>query len=231
MQHRAPRRTAPRRTRRGARRGPRGMASLRREYFAFAADPAARYRVRFERIVQHLWEARQSNRRLALRTVEHMDDLVHAVACVDNRAQAWADLTERYESPLVRACRRKLGEIEAILFVRRLLADLRQRHACPPSEKQPSLRGYVAVRPLRNWLSDRLSVALNRELRSAERQRARLRDVDSTYLTAACAGHAFSFGHAEPASITRVRPFPLRLVAGDSRVEVASWPYEPAQEM
>jgi hypothetical protein len=204
------------------------MASLRRDYFASAADPAARYRVRFERIVQHLWQARQLNRRLALRTVEHMDDLVHAVACVDNRAQAWADLAERYEPALVRACRGKLGEIEAILFVRRLLADLRQRHACPPEDKQPSLRSYVAMRPLRSWLADRLSVALNRELRSAERQRARGREIDPARPDA---GHALPFTLARPGSITRVPPFPLRLVAGDSRAEVASWPYEPAREM
>lgn len=156
----------------------RAVERLRCAYFAQAGELAARYRVRFERVLQHLWNARRINPRLLLRFVLHVDDLVHAIACVDNVGLAWADLSERYELTLIRRCRHGHDEIEATLLVRRLLADLRRRNQAQCSIHAPALCCYAGTRPLRNWLSDRLSAArtevalMNLNMRRAQMPRA-----------------------------------------------------------
>ena len=81
------------------------VTKLRFAFFALASDAAVRYGVRFERVLHHLWEGRRFNRRFLVRSIMHMDELVHAVACVDNIGLAWADLAENYERALVRRCR------------------------------------------------------------------------------------------------------------------------------
>ncbi len=141
----------------------RSLAKLRCAYFAHAAESAARYGVTFERLLLHLWQARQVNRRLLMRSVVYIDDLVHAVACVDQVGLAWADLVERYERALIRRCRGTQDEIEATLFVRRLFADLKRRNEQPCSPALPSFRNYIGNRPLRNWLADRLNAARSRD--------------------------------------------------------------------
>lgn len=130
---------------------------LRCAYFSQAGDSAARYGISFERIVQHLWDARHSNRRFTIGDVGHMDDLLHAVACVDDIPLAWVDLSERYERALVRKCRGSFDEVQSTVFVRRVLADLRRRSAVlSHDERLPSLHTYLGTRPLRLWLADRM---------------------------------------------------------------------------
>jgi hypothetical protein len=114
-------------------------------------------------VLEHLWETRRWNRRLLLRSVTNIDDLVHAIACIDEVGLAWSDLAERYERTLIRRCRGGQDEIEATVFVRRLFADVRRRNREPFVINLPSLRGYAGTRPLRTWLADRLIAARTRQ--------------------------------------------------------------------
>jgi hypothetical protein len=139
------------------------VARLRLAFFAQAGEFANRYHVRFERVLEHVWDARRWNRRLLLRAVTNMDDLVHAIACIDEVGLAWSDLAERYERTLIRRCRGGQDEIEATVFVRRLFADVRRRNREPFVINLPSLRGYAGTRPLRTWLADRLNAARMRQ--------------------------------------------------------------------
>jgi hypothetical protein len=132
------------------------VARLRCAYFAIAGDSASRYRVSFDRVVEHLWRARRFNQRFTLSDVVQIDDLVHAVACIDGHPHAWCDLGERYERALVRRCRSTGEQVQTTLFVRRVLADLRRRTVNDQSERFPSLHSYFGVRPLRLWLADRM---------------------------------------------------------------------------
>lgn len=150
---------------------------LRKVYFASAGDLATRYGVTFDRVVAHLWRARPLVPGLCLRSIRHVSDLVHAIACVDAASIAWIDLTERNESLLVRACRDRLSETDAIIFVRQLVADLKRQDA-PPTRHVPSLQHYVGVTPLRNWLRDRLIGRLNQ--RAASRYGATAASTDRT---------------------------------------------------
>jgi len=140
------------------------VARLRLAFFAQAGEVANRYHVRFERVLEHLWQSRRTNRRLLLRSVGCVDDLVHAIACVDEVGLAWADLSERYERALIRRCRCSQDEIEATIFVRQLFADLRKRNREDCVAHHPSLRCYAGTRPLRSWLADRLSAARTRKV-------------------------------------------------------------------
>ncbi|MHC4447185.1 MAG: hypothetical protein ACYSXF_05310 [Planctomycetota bacterium] len=105
--------------------------------------------------VRDVWEARRLRRRVLIGSIVYVDDLVHAVACVDEVALAWADLTQRYEAAVIHACRRSLEEPDAVIFVRRLFGDLRRRNRGGGDRGRPSLRGYMATRPLKRWLTDR----------------------------------------------------------------------------
>ena len=131
------------------------VCRLREAYFADARRSVARYGVSFERVLVHLWEARRLRRRVLIGSIVYVDDLVHAVACVDEVALAWADLAQRYEGALIHACRRSLEAPDAVIFVRRLLGDLRSRDRGSADRGLPSLRGYMATRPLKRWLTDR----------------------------------------------------------------------------
>lgn len=140
------------------------LSRLRTSFFAQAGEVAHRYHITFDRLITHLWHARRTHRQLLLRSVTHVEDLVHAIACVDGVAMAWSDLGERYERALIRRCRGYHDEIEATIFVRRLFAKLRPRghdDLLPPL--LPSLRSYAGTRPLRNWLADRLNAARIRQ--------------------------------------------------------------------
>jgi hypothetical protein len=167
--------TAPvRRQREGRDDRRRGFARLRSAYFAQAADSAARYGVNFDEVVQHLWHARRHHPRLLLRSVRYVDDLVHAIACHNDAGLAWADLFERYERGLIRRCRAASSEVDAVLIVRRLLADLRrsgesslaaisQRLNDRSIAVPASLHTYTGAKPLRLWLHERLEPILTRQ--------------------------------------------------------------------
>jgi hypothetical protein len=139
--------------------GQSALQRLRSAYFAQAAESAARYGVSFERVVMHLWQARRLDPRFSLRHVAHVDDLVHAVACVDGDGLAWSDLMERYERALIRRSRGGPGEIDAIIAVRRMLADLRRCHSEMERSAFPSLQHYTGAQELRTWLAQRAAAA------------------------------------------------------------------------
>ena len=132
------------------------IARLRSAFFAQAGESAARYGISFERVLLHLWEGRRVSGRFQLRHVAHLEDLVHAVACVDDRSLAWADLADQYERALIRSCRGMKDEIDATILIRRLLADLRRGTMIQDFGRGGSLRGYLGTRTLRSWLTERL---------------------------------------------------------------------------
>jgi len=145
----------------------RGISRIRRAFFATAAEVAARYGVDGDRVIVHLWELRQHNPRFRLSQVNCLDDLVHAIACVDESILAWAELNSLHERGLVRRCRLPNDEIASTMMIRRLFAELRRRHRLPSGPTCPSLRDYIGDRPLRNWLNDRLNALRARELQKA----------------------------------------------------------------
>lgn len=147
------------------------IASLRRSYFAQAAESASRYHISFDRIVQHLWDARRRQPYYRLRATIATDDLVHAIACIDDVGLAWADLGARFERPLIRRCRESQDEISATILVRRMLADLRKSRSDDGSLLLPSLRAYVGDRSLQQWLQERLGVIQTRQALEQVRRR------------------------------------------------------------
>jgi hypothetical protein len=161
------------------------MTAMRRAYFAHAAESAARYHISFDRIVQHLWEARRRHPRYRLRATTAVDDLVHAVACIEGEGLAWADLAARFERPLIRRCRESQDEISATILVRRMLVDLRKSSCGHGSLLLPSLRAYVGDRPLQQWLQERLSVIQTREALEQVRRQTRCSNPHSTSRTLA----------------------------------------------
>jgi hypothetical protein len=133
-------------------------SALRRAFFAQAGELAVRYGVCFDDVMTHVYAARANHPHCALPVIRHIDDLVHAVACVADVHVAWWDLTEQYERALVRACRQWLDATEAIVFVRRLFSALRR-----DDKDVQSLRGFDGTRTLRRWLGDRIVGRMNTE--------------------------------------------------------------------
>jgi hypothetical protein len=130
------------------------IPALRQRYFAQAGATASHLGVSFERVMQHLWDARRRQMVVPIRSIACLDDLVLAVACVDNSDRAWHELTELYEPWLVRRGRRVIGGPTAVLIVRQLIVELRR--AEPAEEVNQSLHDYLGVQPLREWLAGRL---------------------------------------------------------------------------
>ncbi len=137
---------------------PQTASELRRAYFAQAGETATRYGVRFERVLDHLDDLGDVHPQHALPVVRYLDDLIHAVACVEGVDLAWRDLTERHERALIRACRHWLEATDAIVFVRKLLAGLRRDRELEVQK----LRSFDGSCSLRRWLGDRIVGALNR---------------------------------------------------------------------
>jgi hypothetical protein len=139
---------------------PQTASDLRRAYFAHAGEIAMRYGVRFERVLDHLDGLRGEHAQQSIPVVRHLDDLIHAVACLEGVDLAWRDLGERHERALIRACRHWLEATDAIVFVRRLLAGLGLRRDRQPGVQ--TLRSFDGSCSLRRWLGDRIVGALNR---------------------------------------------------------------------
>jgi hypothetical protein len=194
---------------------------VRREFFARAAAPAERYGVTPNDVLAHLDQAHLGDAAGAARVLANLEDVAIAVACVRGHPRAWADLWERHESPLIRACHTRLDDADAIVFTRRFWVSLftstvttpatAPANATPPTfpaEGCPShesmerpvaaiealapMGAYVGVRPLRVWLTDRLLGVLE-----AAVQRAR--EASPTSRTT-----------VEPASARVKRPTELR---------------------
>ena len=146
------------------------VTELRRSYFANASETASRYAIDFDRVVAHLWRARGHYQRLVVRSVVHLDDLVHAIACIDQIDLAWSDLSERYERALRRCCLVRLSETDSLLLVRRLLRSM--RYATRTHDAfAPNLEHYTGIRPLRDWLAQHVVLGL-RAVERAEQMKA-----------------------------------------------------------
>lgn len=141
----------------------RSLAKLRKAYFSGSREAAIRYRIPFDRLLKHLWIARKTNPRFTLRHVKSLDDLIHAVACIDGFGLAWVDLAERYERPLVRQCLGSHDEIAAVMMVRRLFIEMRADDHGTILAMTQTMGGYTGARPLSAWLADRLNVIRTKE--------------------------------------------------------------------
>ena len=135
------------------------LTQLRRAYFSRCSTYASRYHVSFEHILRHLWQARKSHSRIKLRRIGYLEDLVHAIGCINNISTAWSDLSEQNERMLVRQCLSHLKDSESIVFVRRYLTEL--RHNNPMGHKScPDLQGFIGDRPLHLWLYEQMIESL-----------------------------------------------------------------------
>lgn len=151
---------APRRSRRRSAWSD-ATSQLRRAYFAHAGELAMRYGVTFDRVAQHVHRGWNREPALIVKGIRHAQDLVHAVACVDNVGLAWSDVADHHERMLIRACRDRLDETDAILVVRRLFVELRRTSTGGPEARGTSLRGYLGACSLRGWLCRCLADAMN----------------------------------------------------------------------
>ena len=159
---------APRRKSNGARRRRRRPQSgwsditsqLRRAYFAHAGELALRYGVTFDRVAQHVRRGWNSEPALSIKGVRYVEDLVHAVACVEGVGLAWSDLVDYHERTLTRVCRERLDETNAILVVRRLFVQLQQDSIGKSETPSRSLCEYLGTTSLRGWLCRRLTDAM-----------------------------------------------------------------------
>ena len=135
-------------------------SKLRRAYFAHAGELAMRYGVTFDRVAQHVRCGWNREPALIAKGIRYAQDLVHAVACVDNVGLAWSDVADHHERMLIRACRDRLDETDAILVVRRLFVELRRTSTGESEARGISLRGYLGTCSLRGWLCRCLADAM-----------------------------------------------------------------------
>ncbi len=160
---------APRRKSNGARRRKRRTQSgwsditsqLRRAYFAHAGELAMRYGITFDRVAQHVRRGWNREPALSIKGVRYAEDLVHAVACVEDVGLAWSDLVDHHERMLIRACRDRLDETDAILVVRRLFVQLRRQSIGASQDRSGSLCEYLGTCSLRGWLCRCLAKAIH----------------------------------------------------------------------
>ena len=138
----------------------RRTAELRVAYFAQAGEIALRYAVVFERVVRHIRQAEACHVHLRSLPIRYVDDVIHAVACVDGTDLAWRDLIEHHERPLVRTCRQRFDPTESLVLVRRLFATLRRDSSAPEPSHSPTLRSFDGSCSLRRWLRDRIGECL-----------------------------------------------------------------------
>lgn len=136
-------------------------SQLRRAYFAQASQAVARYNIMFDRVVMHvkpMWDAEPRN----TKDIRYADDLVQAIACIDGKSVAWADLVEQHERILIRASRDRFEEADSILLVRRMFVDLKRCSKSASCESQLSLCNYYGTSSLRSWLCRCLAQAMNK---------------------------------------------------------------------
>ncbi len=152
---------APRRSRRQRSAWSDATSKLRRAYFAHAGELAMRYGVTFDRVAQHVHCGWSREPELIVKGIRYNQDLVHAVACVDNVGLAWSDVADHHERMLIRACRDRLDETDAILVVRRLFVELRRTSTGEPEARGMSLREYLGTCSMRGWLCLCLADAMN----------------------------------------------------------------------
>ncbi len=138
----------------------RTTAELRVAYFAQAGEIALRYAVVFERVVHHIRQAEACHVHLRSLPIRYVDDVIHAVACVDGTDLAWRDLIEHHERPLIRTCRQRFDPTESLVLVRRLFATLRRDGGARKGFQTPTLQSFDGSCSLRRWLRDRIGECL-----------------------------------------------------------------------
>lgn len=147
---------------------------IRRGFFADAAWCTSRYGVTVEDLLAHVAAARSRHRSHVLRQIQHVPDLAVAVACAVGAARAWSDASEWFEPVLVRGCRMRLDAIDAVVFARQFLAEVRANSlerrtgAGDGGDRGVAMQDFVGNRPLRTWLVDRLLGRLERVTRLDE---------------------------------------------------------------
>jgi hypothetical protein len=162
---------------------PRIEHRVRRHFFAQEGWIADRYGIDAEHLLDHLRRHQTVSDAVLLRSLNWVGDLALAVACLEDRAVAWLDATERFEPLLVRACLLRMDELSALIAVRGFLSQLRRTLAEPRGPAAPRSRtaaearlsGYLGTRPLRAWMVDALMAHLDSpegQVASTDRQRA-----------------------------------------------------------
>ncbi len=139
----------------------RRWTELQRAYFAqLSRSPRiAKLGVPFDLVEERLAQAhRAARKRWPVRDpgALKLADAALVCACVHNAHAAWTLLIHQHEHALIASAMWSLNEEQAILLVRRLLAELRE-HAATPRNRAMGLRAYRADRPLRDWLLERVA--------------------------------------------------------------------------
>ncbi len=140
----------------------RGTDELRTAYFAQAGEFAIRYGVVFDRVIEQVRGAEACAPHTAALAIRYVDDLIHAAACVSDTDLAWTDLSEQHERVLVRTCRERMEPADAMIFVRRFLAWLRETRNRPAEPGVQTLAAFDGSSSMRRWLRERLLDALDR---------------------------------------------------------------------
>jgi hypothetical protein len=140
----------------------RGTDELRTAYFAHAGEFAIRYGVVFDRLIEQVRGAEACAPHTSCLAIRYVDDLIHAVACVDGVDLAWMDLSEQHERVLARTCRERLEPTDAIVFVRRFFAWLRETRRGAGRPGAQTMRAFDGSASMRRWLRERLLDALDR---------------------------------------------------------------------
>ncbi len=140
---------------------------IRREFFARGSAAATRYGVTIDDLLSCLLRARLASTAGPGRVLAFIEDQILAVACARGHPQAWHDAWSKNESSLLRACRTRLDDGDAIVFTRRFWIDLYAGTTSDVPSDLPSVAEFVAVRPFRIWLTDRLLGRLENETRRA----------------------------------------------------------------
>lgn len=145
---------------------------IRREFFARAGVPAARYGIDPDAVVQYCSAHRPASPLSASRMIVHLEDLTHVVACLSGVGLAWSDLIEAHEPALLRIVRDRLDDQASLVAVRRWFMALRRHsrggpvvrhvrgHGLATPDPRPTIGGYPGIRPLRHWLAERLLAEL-----------------------------------------------------------------------
>ncbi len=176
---------------------------VRRTYFGDCAELANRFGVSLEDVFDHcetafdldLLDTPVLRRAAAERIATHLDDLILAIACIADDAQAWFEFESDLQLSLARMCELRVGEIEASLQAARYLRAVRDRtrRLDPEFEDEfdddgtPALQEYTGLQPLRSFLGGPLFAMLQDLIRDglieavrpgAEPERRRLRLAD-----------------------------------------------------
>ena len=152
-------------------------ARVRRACFTSASAAMRDFRVQPDELVRHLTAAGLGVAHRPERSIENLDGVAHAVACIRGDARAWAELVNRHGWCLDRAAMDRHGA-EGGLAARRFWNEVRAGTLGAPDARVrddgwpcPRLQWYARLRPLRHWLADRLFGGIEARIESSHRER------------------------------------------------------------